>query len=364
MLVAAMFVCLTTVSVWASENGADVYGLNLGVQQAQDVAAAEPVTVLENEEGFGSRFEMKVQNVTSSSAVLSWNGEENYISYSLLKYNIVTKQWKKYLSTTEKTAELTGLSEDTEYSFRLASAAGEILAEVEFSTAVAPPVLSVTDRSSTSVELSVEASVRASEVIIYRSEDNESFEEIGAAENGTFTDTGLKEATAYYYKAVSTVKKENKNSVSGEAVKATTLKSFGLPAVSGACKTCAYYTAVTAKGSPQYRLLNSSDCYTDEETGIRMVDGCYCVALGSYYGTKIGTKYKITLDSGKEFNVILCDGKSNRHTDANNQYAVVNNDVLEFYVEKRKIPSGIRGDYGRLEQFRGAITAIEQYVED
>ena len=92
-----------------------------------------------------------------------------------------------------------------------------------------------------------------------------------------------------------------------------------------------------------------------------MYDGCYCVALGSYYGSAIGTKYRITLSTGKSINVILCDQKSNRHTDENHQYAVKNQDIVEFYVEKGSIPNGVRGDYGHLEQFSGKIVSIEKF---
>ena len=134
-----------------------------------------------------------------------------------------------------------------------------------------------------------------------------------------------------------------------------------LPKVSGATKTYAYYTAVTAKGSPQYALLNSEECYTDEKTGIRMVDDYYCVALGSFYGSTIGTKYRITFSTGDSIKVILCDQKSDRHTDSNHQYAVKNCDIMEFYVEKGKIPSNVRGNYGNLEQFSGDIVKIERY---
>lgn len=146
-----------------------------------------------------------------------------------------------------------------------------------------------------------------------------------------------------------------------DAVKAEIPEEMGLPEVSGETKTYAYYTAVTAKSSPQYALLNSDECYTDEKTGIRMIGDYYCVALGSFYGSTIGTRYRITFSTGKSIKVILCDQKSDRHTDSNHQYAVKNCDIMEFYVEKGKIPSNVRGNYGNLEQFSGDIVKIERY---
>lgn len=197
------------------------------------------------------------------------------------------------------------------------------------------------------------------------------YDEIDATADTSYTVKGLSPDTEYDFCVKSAVNDEVLGKITLRTKKKPVPKTvkMGLPSVSGSTKTYAYYTAVTVKSSPQYAVLNSGTykgkkykTYTDEKTGIRMVDGCYCVALGSYYGTTMGTKYKITLSSGKSFNVILCDSKANRHTDGNNQYAVRNKDVVEFYVDKHKIPSGIRGDYGTLDQFRGSIVSIEKYV--
>ena len=102
---------------------------------------------------------------------------------------------------------------------------------------------------------------------------------------------------------------------------------------------------------------------TDETTGIRMVGEYYCAALGTFYGTTKGTKYKVTLDTGKTFKIILCDTKSNRHTDKKHQYAKKNKDVVEFYVDRTKIPAGVNGNYNRLEPFHGKIQSIERLTE-
>lgn len=197
------------------------------------------------------------------------------------------------------------------------------------------------------------------------------YDELDATTQTSYTVKGLSPETSYDFCVMSGVSGEILGTITVKTKKKPQPKTvkMGLPSVSGSTKTYAYYTAVTVKSSPQYAVLNSGtykgkkyNTYTDEKTGIRMVDGCYCVAMGSYYGTTMGTKYKITLSTGKSFNVILCDSKANRHTDSNNQYAVKNKDIIEFYVDKHKIPSGIRGDYGTLEQFSGSIVSIEKYV--
>ena len=127
---------------------------------------------------------------------------------------------------------------------------------------------------------------------------------------------------------------------------------------------------MTDKTSPAYAVLNSGTyrgvtykTTTDETTGIRMVGEYYCAALGTFYGTTKGTKYKVTLDTGKTFKIILCDTKSNRHTDKKHQYAKKNKDVVEFYVDRTKIPAGVNGNYNRLEPFHGKIQSIEQLTE-
>lgn len=114
-----------------------------------------------------------------------------------------------------------------------------------------------------------------------------------------------------------------------------------------------------SRSSPQWRLQEQA--HTDEN-GLRKIGDAYLVAMGSYYGTTLGTKYTVTLSNGNSFTVMLCDGKADRHTDANNQICLSNGSVIEFYVESDKMPSIIRqmGSVGALEQFSGSIASIEK----
>lgn len=114
-----------------------------------------------------------------------------------------------------------------------------------------------------------------------------------------------------------------------------------------------------SRSSPQWRLQEQA--YTDEN-GLRKIGNAYLVAMGSYYGTALGTKYIVTLSNGNSFTVMLCDGKADRHTDANNQVCLANGSVIEFYVEADKMPSIVRqlGSVGALEQFSGSIISIEK----
>jgi len=114
-----------------------------------------------------------------------------------------------------------------------------------------------------------------------------------------------------------------------------------------------------SRSSAQWKLQEQA--YTDEN-GLRKIGDAYLVAMGSYYGTTLGTKYIVTLSNGNSFTVMLCDFKDNRHTDANNQVCLFNGSVIEFYVESDKMPSIVRqmGSVGALEQFKGGIMSIEK----
>lgn len=317
-------------------------------------------------------FTMRVDNVTTESAELSWNSETLVLSYLVCKYNVINHRWEEYITTNDNSLSLKNLEEDTDYRFGIFnSVTMEGLGELTFTTGVKTASVAVIHYAYDSIELRIRHTQSVAKVWLYKSTDNKNFKKIAEIEReheDSYVDTDVEQETTYYYRVNCVIKrggKINQSKVS-RTVEATTLKGFGLPEITGSTKTYAYYTAVTAKSTPQYRLLNSDDCYTDEETGIRMVDGFYCIALGSYYGSTIGTRYRITLKDGdeyKELNCILCDQKADRHTDKNHQYAVQNKDIMEFYIEKSKRPKGIGGDFGHLEQFRGDIVKIEQYPD-
>lgn len=129
-------------------------------------------------------------------------------------------------------------------------------------------------------------------------------------------------------------------------------------------KTHMGYKAITCKTSPQYRL--QQEAYTDKESGIRMVDDCYLVAVGSYYADHVGEKLLVTMESGKQVLCMVGEFKSNRHTDPSHRYHTGgyedgvyypgDGSVLEFVVDSSiystdKIP----------EVFEGRIHSIRQY---
>lgn len=312
-------------------------------------------------------FKVEVNNIKESSAELRWSSSTVYLGYTLYKYNIILNEWEFFASTPVPSYNFTGLSADTSYRISIRSGnTDEVLGVTQFTTITQRASIRIDEVTSEHIVLSFDNVERRTHIEIYRSENGTDFEKIDTVRAGkTYTDKDVEEGKTYFYKAQCYVRRRGRkiNSEYSTVKDATTLVSMELPKVSGKTKTFAYYTAVTVKSSPQYKLLNSNDCYTDPETGIRMVDGCYCAALGSFYGSTIGTKYRITVSSGNSFDIILCDQKADRHTDENHQYAMRNKDILEFYVERKNIPAQVRGSYDVLEQFKGKITSIEKYVE-
>ena len=70
------------------------------------------------------------------------------------------------------------------------------------------------------------------------------------------------------------------------------------------------------------------------------------------------------MTSGNQFKIILCDCKSNKHTDELNQVCLVNGSILEFYVETNKLSKEVKnaGSIGVLPQFAGEVESIEKIV--
>lgn len=306
-------------------------------------------------------LKVEVSDIGERSAVISWQSAEDCSSYVIYRYDDDGQRAEACAVTNETKVELKNLQPDTEQKFVIASGfSDKALGNVSFKTEEETPYLTLSDVTSSTVEIKAQNIQSGSSVVLLRGTSESDMKKITDINGDTYTDKNLDNATEYYYSLEVTTPSGNVKKSNTESVK--TLLSMGLPSVSGSTKTYAHYTAVTAKSSPQYKLLNSSECYTDSETGIRMIGDCYCVALGSYYGSTIGTKYRITFSTGKSIKVILCDQKSDRHTDSNHQYAVKNEDIIEFYVQRSKIPSGVRGNHGNLEQFDGNVVSIEKYV--
>ena len=103
-----------------------------------------------------------------------------------------------------------------------------------------------------------------------------------------------------------------------------TYTNLGVPTnVDTSFKTYMDWRAVTNKTSRQYKYINKNG-WCDEQGFMRangdsdlgISEAYYLIALGSYYGTKIGTNYRITTATGNVFYGVLADLKDDRHTNS------------------------------------------------
>lgn len=148
-----------------------------------------------------------------------------------------------------------------------------------------------------------------------------------------------------------------------------TYTSLGVPNINSSFKTWMSYKAVTNKRSPQYKFIHTYGwvdsegfmrCYGERSLGIEQ--DYYLIALGSYYGTQIGTKYRITLDTGRVFYGALADCKANIHTNSTNQYIPMNGNVVEFLVDTKTLNKDVKrmGSANVYMPLNGVITKIER----
>lgn len=124
----------------------------------------------------------------------------------------------------------------------------------------------------------------------------------------------------------------------------------------GSYKCYMDYRCITDTSSPQWHLQQGA--WTDED-GLRRVGDRYCVALGSAFGSMIGTEYTIELEHGERFKAILADQKADQDTNAEHT-ADMNGAVVEFVVDTPCLPSEVRsmGDISCIDGMSGKVVKI------
>lgn len=112
--------------------------------------------------------------------------------------------------------------------------------------------------------------------------------------------------------------------------------------------------------SRQYAL--SLNAYTGKY-GIRMVDGRYCVAVGSRFGQEVGTKLDVIFESGIRIKCIMGDQKADRDTDETNSYHLADGSYLEFIADRNAINSNVKrsGSFGVIDELSGKIKKFIVY---
>lgn len=157
--------------------------------------------------------------------------------------------------------------------------------------------------------------------------------------------------------------------VSAEAAATPTEPAPAEPATKALAVPTAYSANTGFKSYMDYRVLTNprtgqyalqQKAYTDEQ-GFRIYDGCYMVALGTYYSQSVGQRFRITLEDGRSFMAITGDIKSDAHTDSLHQHRHGN--IVEFIVDQRRISKTCRrmGDMS-YAGFSGRILSIEKIL--
>lgn len=158
--------------------------------------------------------------------------------------------------------------------------------------------------------------------------------------------------------------KERMRKLSSQNVQIHSLSPVYLkPTNESSAKPYESYRAITDPTSKQYKFQMQSNVQEDSR-GFLMEDGSwYCVAMGTYFGD-IGTKYLITLSSGRTIRVVKGDNKADCDTDSMN-YCALNGHILEFMINPNAyymISNGVisRGNLNILPELNGSITNIQK----
>lgn len=136
-------------------------------------------------------------------------------------------------------------------------------------------------------------------------------------------------------------------------------KSLDIPSVNTEFKAYMDYRKITDKSSDQWKYRKMS--YTDQN-GLRKINDDYCVALGTFYASSCGERFKFVLDGGTSFTAIVCDIKNEIHTNSTNQYVPMDNNrgnLIEFIVDIKKLDKNAKysGDVSSLG-LRGNVIKI------
>lgn len=122
------------------------------------------------------------------------------------------------------------------------------------------------------------------------------------------------------------------------------------------------YRTITNTESKQYRLQQHY-AYTGEY-GIRMADGRYIVAIGTYFTPNVGQYFDIILENDTVIPCILGDQKADADTDSDNIITKHNGCMSEFIVDSDALNKDVKfyGDMSYcLKDWDSPIKTIKVY---
>lgn len=135
-----------------------------------------------------------------------------------------------------------------------------------------------------------------------------------------------------------------------------------IPVYGDSRKSYMSYDTITSTSSKQYILQNNYGTYTDNN-GLRMVEGRYCVAMGSYYSHNVGQYVDVVLENGKIIPCIIGEAKKDKDT-INNCSLGADGGAVEFIVDDTKISKLTRkhGDISYIdESWNSNVVAVRLY---
>lgn len=126
------------------------------------------------------------------------------------------------------------------------------------------------------------------------------------------------------------------------------------------------YRTITDRTTDQWSF-QQENLMIDKKTGIQVYQyndiDYYVVALGGVCGTDIGAAYKVTLDNGSEFYIVMGEVKANVHyghtcTNFDGYYCI---NMIEFIVDSKSISDQIitMGTFSCMDFFKGNIQKLE-----
>lgn len=100
-------------------------------------------------------------------------------------------------------------------------------------------------------------------------------------------------------------------------------------------KTVLPYKAF-GKNTNQAKL--QSLCQTNE-VGLRVYDGRFTIAVGTYFNTSIGQYFDLVLENGTVISCIMGDLKADIHTDSRGLFTEASGCMTEFIVDRTYLPN-------------------------
>ena len=209
---------------------------------------------------------IKVTDLTGKHATLSWDSGSPFAIYNVYQYDYILKSWSLRTQVRVNTVELTDLTPAMFYKFKITVPGSDVLqestvGETDFYTRPSASKMELSVSGATEVTLKWSTKHSPAYYELYRAEKNGKYEKIAkiSGKKRTFTDIDVSPKAVYSYKIRGVVENRETKTKSrfSHPVTVKTTKTLKLPKVSGACKTYAYYDAVTDKTSPAYAVLNS-----------------------------------------------------------------------------------------------------------